>query len=107
MRDAVRLNKIEWRYIVIDEAQRMKDSKSKLSRDLTKFKVGGWKEGRMHTVPNAAGRPVLGARVRSRAPQRSPQFDSWFNGGETSLPTPLAPRTPAASPPRRRTAACC
>jgi SNF2 family DNA or RNA helicase len=39
MRDAVRLNKIEWRYIVIDEAQRMKDSKSKLSRDLTKFKA--------------------------------------------------------------------
>ena len=39
MRDAVRLNKIEWRYIVIDEAQRMKDSKSKLSRDLMKFKA--------------------------------------------------------------------
>ena len=39
MRDAVRLNKLEWRYIVIDEAQRMKDSKSKLSRDLMKFKV--------------------------------------------------------------------
>lgn len=39
MRDAPRLNKLEWRYIVIDEAQRMKDSKSKLSRDLMKFKV--------------------------------------------------------------------
>jgi SNF2 family DNA or RNA helicase len=39
MRDSQRLNKIEWRYIVIDEAQRMKDSKSKLSRDLMKFKA--------------------------------------------------------------------
>lgn len=41
MRDSMRLNKLEWRYIVIDEAQRMKDSKSKLSRDLMKFKVIG------------------------------------------------------------------
>lgn len=39
MRDAGRLSKIPWRYMIIDEAQRMKDRESKLSRTLDKFKV--------------------------------------------------------------------
>lgn len=37
MRDRARLSKIQWRYLVIDEAQRMKDRQSKLSQDLDKF----------------------------------------------------------------------
>lgn len=32
---------IDWQYIIIDEAQRMKDRQSKLARDLDKF-TGGW-----------------------------------------------------------------
>lgn len=37
MRDRARLSKIEWQYVIIDEAQRMKDRKSKLAQDLDKF----------------------------------------------------------------------
>ena len=37
MRDRTRLSKVEWKYIVIDEAQRMKDRESRLSRDLDRF----------------------------------------------------------------------
>lgn len=37
MRDRARLSRIQWRYLVIDEAQRMKDRQSKLSQDLDKF----------------------------------------------------------------------
>ena len=34
---------IDWQYIVIDEAQRMKDRQSKLARDLDKFTGAvGW-----------------------------------------------------------------
>jgi SWI/SNF-related matrix-associated actin-dependent regulator of chromatin subfamily A protein 2/4 len=39
MRDRTRLSKVEWQYIIIDEAQRMKDRQSKLARDLDKFKA--------------------------------------------------------------------
>ena len=35
---------IDWQYIIIDEAQRMKDRQSKLARDLDKFN-GGWLAG--------------------------------------------------------------
>ncbi|KAK2080232.1 hypothetical protein QBZ16_000085 [Prototheca wickerhamii] len=37
MRDTSRLAKIDWQYIIIDEAQRMKDRESKLAKDLDKF----------------------------------------------------------------------
>jgi SWI/SNF-related matrix-associated actin-dependent regulator of chromatin subfamily A member 2/4 len=37
MRDRSRLSRVEWKYIVIDEAQRMKDRKSKLAQDLDRF----------------------------------------------------------------------
>lgn len=37
MRDRSKLSKLEWKYIIIDEAQRMKDRESKLSQDLNKF----------------------------------------------------------------------
>lgn len=36
MRDASKLKGIEWKYCVIDEAQRMKNRESKLARDLDK-----------------------------------------------------------------------
>jgi SNF2 family DNA or RNA helicase len=32
MRDRTKLSKLEWKYIIIDEAQRMKDRESKLSQ---------------------------------------------------------------------------
>lgn len=35
--DRTKLSKIEWKYIIIDEAQRMKERESKLSKDLDKF----------------------------------------------------------------------
>lgn len=38
MRDRAKLSKVDWKYIIIDEAQRMKDRDSRLSRDLDKFK---------------------------------------------------------------------
>ena len=37
MRDRAKLSKIDWQYIVIDEAQRMKDRESKLAKDLDRF----------------------------------------------------------------------
>ena len=37
MRDRSRLSKVDWQYIIIDEAQRMKDRDSKLAKDLDKF----------------------------------------------------------------------
>jgi SWI/SNF-related matrix-associated actin-dependent regulator of chromatin subfamily A member 2/4 len=37
MRDRARLSKVDWQYIIIDEAQRMKDRESKLAKDLDKF----------------------------------------------------------------------
>jgi SWI/SNF-related matrix-associated actin-dependent regulator of chromatin subfamily A protein 2/4 len=37
MRDRSKLSKVAWKYIIIDEAQRMKDRESKLSRDLDRF----------------------------------------------------------------------
>ena len=37
MRDRSRLAKLDWRYIIIDEAQRMKDRESKLAKDLRHF----------------------------------------------------------------------
>ncbi|KAL6753550.1 P-loop containing nucleoside triphosphate hydrolase protein [Haematococcus lacustris] len=40
MRDRAKLSKIEWKYIIIDEAQRLKERQSKLSKDLDRF-VGG------------------------------------------------------------------
>lgn len=39
MRDRSKLSKLEWKYIIIDEAQRMKDRESKLSQDLNTFKT--------------------------------------------------------------------
>ena len=39
MRDRSRLSKVEWQYIIIDEAQRMKDRDSKLAKDLDKFQA--------------------------------------------------------------------
>ena len=41
MRDRAKLSKVEWQYLVIDEAQRMKDRQSKLAKDLDRFTVGG------------------------------------------------------------------
>ncbi|KXZ56213.1 hypothetical protein GPECTOR_1g185 [Gonium pectorale] len=40
MRDRSKLCKIDWRYIIIDEAQRLKERESQLSRDLDRFKSG-------------------------------------------------------------------
>lgn len=37
MRDRARLSKVEWKYLIIDEAQRMKDRQSKMARDLDRF----------------------------------------------------------------------
>ena len=37
MKDRPKLSRIKWRYLIIDEAQRMKDRDSKLSRDLDHF----------------------------------------------------------------------
>jgi SWI/SNF-related matrix-associated actin-dependent regulator of chromatin subfamily A protein 2/4 len=37
MRDRAKLSKVAWKYLVIDEAQRMKDRESKLARDLNHF----------------------------------------------------------------------
>ena len=39
MRDRSKLCRIDWKYIVIDEAQRLKERQSKLSRDLDQFKA--------------------------------------------------------------------
>ena len=39
MRDRARLSKLDWRYIIIDEAQRMKDRDSKLAKDLRHFRA--------------------------------------------------------------------
>ena len=38
MRNRSKLSKIEWKYLIIDEAQRMKDRESRLSRDLDRFR---------------------------------------------------------------------
>jgi SWI/SNF-related matrix-associated actin-dependent regulator of chromatin subfamily A protein 2/4 len=38
MRDRAKLSKVDWQYIIIDEAQRMKDRESKLAKDLDKFR---------------------------------------------------------------------
>ncbi|KAH7294245.1 hypothetical protein KP509_28G062400 [Ceratopteris richardii] len=38
MRDRSKLSKVEWKYLIIDEAQRMKDRDSRLSRDLDHFR---------------------------------------------------------------------
>jgi hypothetical protein len=37
MRDRAKLSKVEWKYMIIDEAQRMKDRESRLARDLDRF----------------------------------------------------------------------
>eukprot|EP01018_Ginkgo_biloba_P028641 Gb_26709 [translate_table: standard] len=37
MRDRAKLSKVDWKYLIIDEAQRMKDRQSRLSRDLDRF----------------------------------------------------------------------
>lgn len=37
MKDRAKLARIDWKYIIIDEAQRMKDRDSKLARDLETF----------------------------------------------------------------------
>ncbi|BDA42833.1 ATP-dependent helicase BRM [Coccomyxa sp. Obi] len=37
MRDRAKLSKVDWKYIIIDEAQRMKDRQSKLAKDLDRF----------------------------------------------------------------------
>ncbi|KAK9785522.1 hypothetical protein WJX73_005391 [Symbiochloris irregularis] len=37
MRDRAKLSKVDWHYIIIDEAQRMKDRQSKLAKDLDRF----------------------------------------------------------------------
>ena len=39
MRDRSKLAKVNWKYIIIDEAQRLKDREGKLSRDLDKFRA--------------------------------------------------------------------
>ena len=39
MRDRTKLSKIDWQYIIIDEAQRMKDRQSKLAKDLDRFRA--------------------------------------------------------------------
>jgi hypothetical protein len=38
MFDRSKLSKIDWKYIVIDEAQRMKDRESVLARDLDRYR---------------------------------------------------------------------
>lgn len=38
MRDRAKLSRVDWKYIIIDEAQRMKDRESQLSRDLDRFR---------------------------------------------------------------------
>ena len=38
MRDRSKLSKVNWQYIVIDEAQRLKDREGRLSRDLDRFR---------------------------------------------------------------------
>lgn len=38
MYDRSKLSKIDWKYIVIDEAQRMKDRDSVLARDLDRYR---------------------------------------------------------------------
>lgn len=38
MRDRAKLSKVNWKYIIIDEAQRLKDREGRLSRDLDKFR---------------------------------------------------------------------
>ena len=38
MRDRAKLSKVDWQYLIIDEAQRMKDRESKLAKDLDKFR---------------------------------------------------------------------
>ena len=38
MRDRSKLAKVDWKYIIIDEAQRMKDRESRLARDLDRFR---------------------------------------------------------------------
>jgi hypothetical protein len=38
MYDRAKLSKIDWKYIVIDEAQRMKDRESVLARDLDRYR---------------------------------------------------------------------
>eukprot|EP00252_Welwitschia_mirabilis_P019206 TRINITY_DN4386_c0_g3_i1.p1 TRINITY_DN4386_c0_g3~~TRINITY_DN4386_c0_g3_i1.p1 ORF type:complete len:2283 (-),score=553.97 TRINITY_DN4386_c0_g3_i1:18-6866(-) len=38
MRDRAKLSRIDWKYIIIDEAQRMKDRESRLARDLDRFR---------------------------------------------------------------------
>ena len=39
MRDRSKLCRLDWKYIVIDEAQRLKERQSKLSRDLDVFRA--------------------------------------------------------------------
>lgn len=38
MRDRSKLSKVDWKYLIIDEAQRMKDRDSRLARDLDRFR---------------------------------------------------------------------
>ena len=38
MRDRAKLSKVNWKYIIIDEAQRLKDREGRLSRDLDRFR---------------------------------------------------------------------
>lgn len=38
MRDRAKLSKVDWKYMIIDEAQRMKDRESRLARDLDRFR---------------------------------------------------------------------
>jgi SNF2 family DNA or RNA helicase len=38
MRDRAKLSKVNWKYMIIDEAQRLKDREGRLSRDLDKFR---------------------------------------------------------------------
>ena len=38
MYDRSKLSKIDWKYIIIDEAQRMKDRDSVLARDLDRYR---------------------------------------------------------------------
>ncbi|MEW5310062.1 MAG: hypothetical protein WDW38_001894 [Sanguina aurantia] len=39
MRDRSKLTKLDWKYIVIDEAQRLKEAKSQLNKDLAMFRT--------------------------------------------------------------------
>ena len=38
MRDRAKLSKVNWQYVIIDEAQRLKDREGQLSRDLDRFR---------------------------------------------------------------------